>query len=199
MPNLETQVQPVYEVYDKTIQGKISFRPMSLELDLERIHNWMNKPHVIPFWQMNFPMEKIKNYLLKVLADQHQIAYIGSLDDEPMSYWESYWAVDDVLGKYYSVESSDQGIHLLIGEPYFLGKGLALPFLRAITMFQFRHAPTTRTVTEPDARNAKMIHIFNKCGFEFQKNVDLPDKTGALMFCDRQKFETLWSPTELYQ
>ncbi|WP_099238349.1 GNAT family N-acetyltransferase [Synechococcus sp. BDU 130192] len=199
MPSLETQIQPVYKVYDKTVSAYLSFHPMTLEKDLERIHRWMNHQHVIPFWQMAWPIEKIEAYLKKVLADSHQTAYIGCIDNKPMSYWECYWVIDDILGKYYPAERADQGIHLLIGEPYFLGKGLALPFLRAMTMFQFQHTPTTKTVTEPDARNAKMIHIFKKCGFEFQKNVDLPGKTGALMFCDRQKFKNMWSPTDLYQ
>lgn len=199
MLNLGTQTESIYEVYDRTIARKISFRPMTLSLDLERIYRWMNYDHVIPFWQMAWPLEKIQSYLEKVLADSHQTAYIGCLDDEPMSYWESYWAIADLLGHYYPAEPADQGIHLLIGEPHFLGKGLALPLLRAMTMYQFQHQPTNKVVTEPDARNAKMIHVFTKCGFELQKHVELPDKTGALMFCDRQKFTTLWSPVDLYQ
>jgi acetyl CoA:N6-hydroxylysine acetyl transferase len=192
MPELKTQPDLVYETYDRTIQKKIAFRQVTLEADLQRIHQWMNEPHVVPFWKLNLPLEKIQAHLEKALADQHQTLYIGLLDDVPMSYWESYWAIDDLIGNYYPAQKSDQGIHLLIGETNFLGKGYALPLLRAITKFQFQTPETEKIITEPDSQNAKMIHIFQQCGFEFQKQVGLPDKTGALMFCDRHRFQSLW-------
>lgn len=181
-----------YTIYDPTIQKEISFRPVRLAEDLERIHRWMNCPHVIPFWKLNFPLEKIHAHLTKAIADPHQVLYIGCLDGVAMSYWESYWAIDDIIAHYYPAAKFDQGIHLLIGETQFLGQGLALPLLRAMTMFQFQTLETQKIVTEPDARNMKMIHIFKKCGFQFQKEINLPDKKGALMFCDRVNFETLW-------
>ncbi|NUN67244.1 acetyltransferase (plasmid) [Pseudanabaena biceps] len=181
-----------YAVYDPTIQKEISFRPVTLAEDLERIHQWMNHPHVIPFWKLNFSLEKMHAHLTKAIADPHQTLYIGCLDGVPMSYWESYWAIDDIIANYYPAAKFDQGIHLLIGETQFLGQGLALPLLRAMAMFQFQTLETQKIVTEPDARNMKMIYIFKKCGFEFQKEINLPDKTGALMFCDRKNFETRW-------
>lgn len=188
MLNLETKSPAVYEIHDETINKTIAFRSVTLEEDLHRIHRWMNEPHVIPFWKLNFSLEKIQAHLEKALGDKHQTLYIGMLDGVPMSYWESYWAIDDIIGNYYPAEKADQGIHLLIGETVFLGKGYALPLLRAMTKFQFQHSETSKIITEPDARNAKMIHVFKRCGFEFQKEVDLPDKTGALMFCHRENF-----------
>jgi RimJ/RimL family protein N-acetyltransferase len=38
-----------------------------------------------------------------------------------------------------------------------------------------------------------MIHVFERCGFQFQKEMELPDKIGALMFCDRQLFFQRWT------
>ncbi|WP_024546316.1 GNAT family N-acetyltransferase [Picosynechococcus sp. NKBG15041c] len=181
-----------FTIYDRTIDKEISFRPVTLTEDLQRIHQWMNCPHVIPFWKLNFSLEKMYDHLIKAIADPHQTLYIGSLNGVPISYWESYWAIDDIIANYYPAEKFDQGIHLLIGDTQFLGQGLALPLLRAMVMFQFQTPETQKIMTEPDARNQKMIHIFKKCGFEFQKEIDLPDKTGALMKCDRTKFEELW-------
>ncbi|MBV5262064.1 acetyltransferase, partial [Synechococcus moorigangaii CMS01] len=157
MFKVSSQVSTEFKIYDKTIDCQISFRPVSLNSDLERIHNWMNQPHVIPFWRLNFSLEKFKSHLEKALKDEHQTLYIGSLNDQPISYWESYWAVDDIIGRYYPTQTSDQGIHLLIGEPSFLNKGLALPLLRAMTMFQFQNLKTQKIVTEPDARNLKTV------------------------------------------
>jgi RimJ/RimL family protein N-acetyltransferase len=149
----------------------------------------MNLPHVVPFWDMALPLDEIREYLRKVLDAPHETSYIGELDGSPMSYWEAYWAADDVISRYYEAQPEDQGIHLLIGPPEFLGKGYALPLLRAITTFQFQHEQTQKIVTEPDIRNDRVIRVFERCGFEFQRPIDLPEKRAALMFCHRERFE----------
>ncbi|WP_445164674.1 GNAT family N-acetyltransferase [Paenactinomyces guangxiensis] len=172
---------------------RISFRPVTLERDLERLHQWMHEPHVIPYWNLNIPFAKYREHLRKFLADPHQTLYIGSLDGTPMSYWETYWVKDDILAQYYDFHPDDQGVHLLIGPPAFLGKGYASPLLRTITRRLFHHNRTEKVVAEPDIRNEKMIHIFKKCGFEFQKAIDLPDKRAALMYCYREPFLRSWN------
>lgn len=178
-----------HRVFDSEIGREICFRPATVEEDLERIHAWMNEPHVIPFWHMAWPAGKIEGYLQDLLDDPHVTPYIGLLDGEPMSYWEAYRAADDIIATCYPAEREDQGVHLLIGPPEFVGKGYALPLLRAMAAFQFRHGPTRKIVAEPDVRNGRMIHVFERCGFEFQREIDLPDKRAALMFCRREGFE----------
>lgn len=83
-------------------------------------------------------------------------------------------------------------MHLLIGPPEYLGRGLALPLLRAMTAFQFSYPNTRRIVAEPDVRNERMIHVFERCGYERQKKIDLPDKRAALMFCYKNRFLDLF-------
>jgi len=178
-----------YRTFDPRIRREISFRPLTVEEDLQRIHDWMNRPHVIPFWQMAWSVGKIEGYLRALVDDPHVTPYVGCLDEDPMSYWEAYWADDDVVGACYPAEKDDQGIHLLIGPPGYLGRGYALPLLRAMTASLFRHAPTQKVVAEPDVRNAKMIHVFQKCAFGRQRDIQLPDKRAALMFCRREGFE----------
>ena len=180
-------LQYSYQAFDSDINQTIAFRPVVLE-DLPLIHNWMNQPHVIPFWDLAYDMERMRQHLQKAIADPHQTLYIGLLDDVPMSYWESYWADDDIVAQYYLAHPADQGIHLLIGPPEFLGKGYALPLLRAMTAFQFQHSETLKVVSEPDSRNQKMSHVFKRCGFEFQKEIEINEKRAALMFCNRQIF-----------
>ncbi len=58
-----------------------------------------------------------------------------------------------------------------------------------MTQFQFQHSETQKIVAEPDIRNQKMIHVFERCGFAFQQEITLPDKTAALLFCDRAQFQ----------
>jgi RimJ/RimL family protein N-acetyltransferase len=170
----------------------ITFREVEFDKDVARLHEWHHKPHVIPFWQQNFPYDQYQIHLKKLLADTHQTLYIGELDGIPMCYWESYWASDDAIANYYDADETDQGIHLLIGPECYLGKGLSLPILRAMTAYQFTEEQTMRIVAEPDIRNKKMIHVFKKCGFTPIKEIDLPDKKGLLMVCEREVFFRRW-------
>ncbi|NDI36044.1 acetyltransferase [Chengkuizengella sediminis] len=184
-------------IIDQEIEKTISFRPVKLTKDVNRLHNWMHQPHVIPFWNLAISLEDYEKHLQNFMNDNHQTLYIGELDGTPMSYWEAYWAKEDIIGQYYNVDPYDQGIHLLIGPSEYIGKGLSLPFLRTMVKFQFRHLQTKKVIAEPDIRNEKMIHLFEKCGFEKVKPVELPDKTGMLMFCDRERFKRRWNYEDL--
>ncbi|WP_239587110.1 GNAT family N-acetyltransferase [Bacillus ectoiniformans] len=182
-----------YEYADPIINKTISFRPVSFEKDVNTLHSWMHKEHVIPFWQLNISIEMYRLHLQKFLKDNHQTLWIGEIDGVPMSYWESYWVKDDIIGRYYDYGEHDQGIHLLIGPDNYLGKGYIYPLLLTMLFKQFQVKETDRIVAEPDCGNEKMIHVFKKCGFKAVKEVTLPDKTGLLMICERKTFESRWT------
>jgi RimJ/RimL family protein N-acetyltransferase len=99
----------------------------------------------------------------------------------------------DIIDGYYEWDEYDQGIHLLIGPKAFLGKGFIYPLLLTILHKKFQVNETNRIVAEPDVRNEKMIHVFQKCGFQPVREVHLPGKTGLLMICERKGFERRWA------
>ncbi|TDL35454.1 N-acetyltransferase [Jeotgalibacillus sp. S-D1] len=171
----------------------IAFRKVEYERDVNLLHHWMNKEYVHPYWNLNITLEQYGSHLKKALADAHHTLFIGYLDGIAMSYWEAYWVKGDIAENCYISTPFDQGIHLLIGEEEFIGKGFSMPLLRAMVRYQFELSDkTVKVIAEPDIRNEKMIHVFKKCGFESIKPVSLPDKTAMLMFCERQEFETRW-------
>nr|WP_256470591.1 GNAT family N-acetyltransferase [Sporosarcina sp. Marseille-Q4943] len=178
--------------YDPIRKLNLSFREVTMK-DVSLLHSWMNEKHVIPYWKLDFPFEKYKKHLETFLADDHQKLLIGEIDGIPMSYWESYWVKGDMIGNYYKFEPYDQGIHLLIGHKGYLGKGYIYPLLLTILYHQFQVSETTKIIAEPDIQNKKMIHVFEKCGFTPIKEVELPDKTGLLMTCEREEFERRWT------
>lgn len=177
-----------YRTDDTDLGKTISFRAVSMERDLERLHAWLNEEHVLPYWQLNDPLPEFRATLEEKLDDEHMTPYVGYLDHVPMSYWECYWAADDDIAGYYDAKPTDQGIHLLIGPPEYLGRGYAEPLLRATTAMQFRHPETDRIVTEPDSRNETVIHVFEQCGFEPRHELELPEKDALLMVCERERF-----------
>ncbi|SFS41384.1 GNAT family N-acetyltransferase [Halostagnicola kamekurae] len=178
-----------YFTTEAAIGKSIGFREVDIERDLGRLHTWLNSEHVLPYWEQNDPLPVVRDTIRERATDPNQTLYIGYLDHTPMSYWESYWADEDRIGDYYDARPADQGFHLLIGPEEYLGKGYATPLVRAMVAFQFRHAETDRIVTEPDVRNDRAIRVFEKSGFDPVREVDLPDKTGLLMICERDGFE----------
>lgn len=176
-----------YRTYHPDLETTVSFRQVSLERDLERLHAWLNSEHVLPYWQLNDPLPEFREALSEKIEDEHMTPYVGYLDHVPMSYWECYWAADDEIAEYYDAEPADQGIHLLIGPSEYLGHGYAKPLLQAVTEMQFCHPETDRIVTEPDSRNERVIHVFEQCGFEPRKELELPEKDALLMVCERER------------
>lgn len=176
-----------YRTYDPTLERTIAFRRASMERDLERLHAWLNAEHVLPYWQLNDPLPEFRAAFREKLDDEHLVPYIGSLDHVPMSYWECYWAADDELAGYCDTDPTDQGIHLLIGPQEYLGKGYAIPLVRAVTEMQFTHPETDRILTEPDVRNETVIHVFEECGFEPRRKLELPEKDALLLVCEREQ------------
>ncbi|WP_100400985.1 GNAT family N-acetyltransferase [Bacillus sp. FJAT-44742] len=167
----------------------ITFRPFEIKEDLVRLHEWMHKDHVIPFWQLNVPFSRLKRHMEKAVANEHQLLWIGCLDDVPLSYWETYEVKEDVIGKYYRYHSQDRGIHLLIGPEFYIGRGLAEPFVKAMVDFEFTKRKATKIVAEPDITNKKMIHVFQKCGFQPIKPITLPEKRALLMIYHRHHWK----------
>jgi RimJ/RimL family protein N-acetyltransferase len=153
----------------------------------------MNENHVVPYWKLDLSLSDYSIHLRNFLKCEHQTLLIGEIDGVPISYWESYWVKGDLIENYYEFNEYDQGVHLLIGDKDYLGKGLIYPLLMTILSHKFQVSQTEKVIAEPDVRNEKMIHVFKKCGFTPIKEVELPDKTGLLMFCERSKFERRWT------
>jgi acetyl CoA:N6-hydroxylysine acetyl transferase len=166
--------------------GLASFRALDPDGDLDLVHGWMHQPHVIPFWRLDLDRADLARYLRQAADDDHQLVLIGSVDGEPLSYWECYWAARDPLARHYPAEPADQGVHLLVGPPERTGRGLGRQLLGAVVAWQFAREPATRrVVAEPDARNHRMIHVFERCGFRRAGELKLPDKRAALMLRER--------------
>jgi hypothetical protein len=72
--------------------GLASFRALDPDDDLDLVHGWMHQPHVVPFWRLDLDRADLAAYLRRAAADDHQQVLIGSVDGEPVSYWECYWA-----------------------------------------------------------------------------------------------------------
>lgn len=164
-------------------RGRFTLRTMDPVGDFELVHRWMNDPVVARFWELGGSARRLQAHLDQQFAGSHSRPYIGLLDDEPMSYWELYWAAEDRLAGYYPARSGDAGVHLLIGPGRFRGVGLGRHLVRAVAGWQLAHPRAGRVVAEPDVTNEASLRSFERAGFQRAGEVVLPEKTAALMIC----------------
>ncbi|WP_435064593.1 GNAT family N-acetyltransferase [Halobaculum sp. EA56] len=181
------------------VDRTVSFRPVELPRDLDRLHAWLTSEHVRPYWEMGAPLPAFRRALSERLDDDHVTPYVGRVDGVPMSYFERYWAAEDPLADHYDARDGDQGIHLLIGPEEYLGRGYGTALLRSMADLAFRHPGTDRVVAEPDARNDAAIRAFERVGFRPRGEFRFPHegKDATLLVCERARFERSFSPGAL--
>lgn len=189
--NQLTDTDTEYATTDTSIDRTISFRAVSLERDLGRLHRWLANDHVKPYWDLDRPLSAFRDRLAEKIADDHLTPYVGSLEYVPMSYWECYWAARDDVANHYDAHPEDRGVHLLIGPEEYIGHGYATPLLRAVVAMQFRHPETRRVIAEPDARNERAIRAFERAGFTVEREFRFTEaeKDAVLVVCEREDFE----------
>ncbi|HCA4548831.1 TPA: N(6)-hydroxylysine O-acetyltransferase, partial [Escherichia coli] len=144
----------VYRRYDPRIRRMLSFRIADPVSDAERFTRWMNDPRVEYFWEQSGSLEVQIAYLERQLTSKHAFPLIGCFDDRPFSYFEIYWAAEDRIGRHYSWQPFDRGLHLLVGEQQWRGAHYVQSWLRGVTHYLLLNEPRTqRTVLEPRTDN----------------------------------------------
>jgi len=162
--------------------GRFSLHEIHTKRDLPLLHTWMNDPDVARWWHLAGDEEVVRRHLAEQAARSHTHAYLGCLDDEPIGYWELYRADLDDLARHYPAHPHDVGVHVLIGPPARRGRGVGAALLRAVAELVLRAAPDTgRVIAEPDRRNTASVAAFERAGFTRAGDVELPDKSAALM------------------
>lgn len=94
----------------------------------------MNDPRVEYFWEQSGSLEVQTAYLERQLTGKHAFPLIGCFDDRPFSYFEIYWAAEDRIGRHYSWQPFDRGLHLLVGEQQWRGAHYVQSWLRGLTL-----------------------------------------------------------------
>lgn len=187
--NLRTD-SPVGRRWSVTLPGSATvlvFARVEPARDARLVHDWMNRPHVAPWWELDRPPEDVRAYLAGLT---HLSPWLVSADGEPFGYVETYRVVDDRLADHYAAREGDLGWHVLVGPRELLGTGTSRLLGRAVLAYLLNRAE--RVVCEPDARNQRMLAFCRRLGHEHLGEIDLPEKRAALMACTRSAFDARW-------
>ncbi|UCJ10092.1 acetyltransferase [Chitinophaga pendula] len=177
-------------IYQQEIPGlgRFAFRPLEVSKDIDWVHDWVNRPYA-QYWQMQHTSpEQVRAAYTTITQAAHSHAYMGFYNDQPAFLWESYWAVKDPIGKYYDVQHGDYGLHLLVAPVEKTIHRFTYHILRTIIDYMLTDTAVTRIVVEPDVRNDKMHVLTKRVGFEYQREIQLPQKTAYLAFCTREQY-----------
>ncbi len=179
----------VYLSHATAMGQTFRLKKVDLDRDLPTFHEWMNQKRVDHFWEESGDLAHHKAYLEKALLDPKVLPMIGFFDDEPIGYFEAYWIKEDRLAPYCNGTDFDRGMHLLIGNPNYLGKDFNNIWLPAVLHYMFlEDCRTQRLLGEPRSDNKRLIRRLVDLGFYMEKAFDFPHKHAALMVISREVF-----------
>jgi len=163
-----------------------------VESDLGLLHQWLNTPHVLEWWDRPAPDAVRAKYLPRVTGPSDAVPYIICRDEIPIGYIQLYrveagaWRLPDVRG--------GAGLDLFIGDTRYLHRGFGAEILRQfIREVAFQDETMTMCFIDPSPRNHIAIRAFEKAGFRrLTAGVD-PDTGQAVqvMQLARDAFEKL--------
>ncbi|CAM3484702.1 hypothetical protein GCM10016272_08210 [Psychrobacter glaciei] len=186
MPTITQNLPDTFsiEAYQKTF----ALRPVKYPDDMPLLYKWMHAEHVVDQWQLHLPMPQLKTHFEKMLADDHQRLYLILCDDKPIGYTEVYETARDRLSHYYKAKETDMGWHILLGDPAVVGKGYLKPTGLMISKFIFEHTEAKKIVGEPDSKVEVYQWVADSFAYRVQRLIEMPEKTAALYFCNRDEF-----------
>ncbi|HYF97650.1 MAG TPA: GNAT family N-acetyltransferase [Coxiellaceae bacterium] len=150
---------------------RFNFKPVA-ESQRELIHAWLKQDYM----QEWIHGQGLKNTLMGLekflksenLTDQSQLTrhWLGYEDDKAFVYLLTTLVVKDSSNEYAKLSDQDGlaiTLDIFIGDPHYLGKGLAGSVIKEFLLSQFSHV--TEVFIDPEKTNGRAIHVYQKVGF----------------------------------
>lgn len=167
----------------------LTFEPADPDRHTALLHDWLNRPHVLPWWGPERTVDEARAYVVRQRASAHLDPWVVSAGDLAFGYVETYRAGDDPLADYVSLGERDRGWHVLVGPLEVIGSGLPRQMGRAVLDRLFAEPEVERVVCEPDIRNERMHGFCRALGCRAEATLDLPDKRALLFVIDRATYD----------
>jgi lysine N-acyltransferase len=167
-----------------------SATPVTSEDDrtVELVARWMAAPHVARHWQQDWSIDEWRAEIDAQRAHAHSRPWIVAHEGEPVAYVEVYRPAIDVLAGSVTTDAHDLGVHLAVGDPERVGRGVGSAVLRAVGDGLLAADPESRRVLgDPDTGHDAARGAFAKAGYRLVAEVDLPHKRAAVMALERKE------------
>lgn len=163
---------------------ELIFHPLTFQ-HLPLLHTWLQLPHVREFWDDGD--RTVQQVQAHYFASQRDVlAFVAALDTEMVAYLQTYPVMPDSEYAFWCSEKGETwGIDLFIGERKWLGRGLAVPLITAfVRHLQELQPDLKRILIDPEHRNERARHVYNKAGFVSMDVVEIGFKRLNLMALD---------------
>jgi AacA4 family aminoglycoside N(6')-acetyltransferase len=178
-------------------KSPVTLRLMT-EHDLPKLHEWLNRPHIVEWWggeEARTTLDEVlEHYLPRVLAEESVTPYIAMAGDEPIGYAQSYVALGSGDGWWEDeTDPGVRGIDQFLANPTQLNNGLGTKLVQALVELLFSGPTVTKIQTDPAPNNHRAIRCYEKAGFVQHSIITTPDGPAVYMVQCRQVFERVRS------
>lgn len=171
----------------------ISFRELRAS-DLDLMHRWLNTSHVKRWWYADgTSYQEIEDEYLPYIEGREPVKpFVILHEGRPLGYTQSYLiSHDQEYASLVDVKDS-AGVDMFIGEAEYLYRGLGQNILRLFLLEHVFSEPGIEVcVIGPEPKNAAAIRAYEKAGFHYFKEIQVPGEPEPeyLMKLTREEFE----------
>lgn len=148
----------------------VTCRPL-VEADLERLHQWLNDPEVVRWWEGDDVSwdAVVRDHWTAVHEEVEH--WIGLLDGEPVGWIQCYPArtspEESAAWFPLGVDEGAAGIDYLVGSTTKRGRGLGSSMIRSFALDTFdRHPSWTQVCAGPYSANVASCRALARAGFD---------------------------------
>jgi len=166
---------------------QFDFKPVT-ECDLQLLFEWLNRPHVMDWWNGRTSFTEVRDkYLPRLGIDSSVHPYITRLNGVPVGFIQSYVVMAQQASGWWLDETDPGavGIDQFLADAENLGKGIGTTMVTQFVEFLFRDSAVTKIQTDPAPTNLRAIRCYEKVGFRKVGIVDTPDGPALLMVIER--------------
>ena len=177
----------------------VSIRPLDVDRDAARIHEWLTHPRAHYWMLTDLDEAEIRTYLERIRDSADDAGWVGSVDGIDCFYVETYTPDSLIPQNVLATEPGDIGMHLLVAPPAGPAvHGLTDRIMAAVIDFCLKPSDrggrgAERVVVEPDARNDAIIEKNRAAGFtpitEATIMMGEIEKLALVSVCTRADFE----------
>lgn len=178
-------------VFSRTIEnfGTIHLRYLDFDSDIYTIHQWVTNPYAKYWGMLDSTLAEVQSEYETLVSRKDYDVFVGVYNGVPIFLMEKYKASTDRVAEHYAVKDTDYGMHILVAPSEEKITGFTWNVFSTVLEYFFQLPEVERVVVEPDVRNEKIHRLNKKAGFVYQKEIELPEKTAALAFCEAEDYK----------
>ena len=164
------------------------------ERDAPLLHSWVVEDRA-RFWMMqDHTVEQVREvYTWLDEQPTHHVWWVRR-GAQVAALLQDYDPAAEEVGEHYDVRPGDLGLHLMLAPPTRPEPGFGTAVARFAVASAFADPAVQRLVMEPDDRNAKMLALVQRVGFEIGPLLQLSTKPARLVLLPRAAYEAQAQP-----